>query len=242
MGVYRLSKKRIEFPDPTLAEENGLLAFGGDLSEERLLLAYSNGIFPWYSPGEAILWWCPHQRFVIIPEEIHVSRSMRKWMNQEVKSGHYQVYINRNFKETMHQCRQLREEEGTWISDEMEEAYNRLHDIGYACSVEVYRTEQKTQKENTSKMQEEMTEVLVGGLYGVSIGKCFFGESMFSKEKNVSKLALIALAQVLREAGFLLIDCQFHTDHLESMGGKYMEWEEFDRLLEEGIPGGRGRK
>lgn len=249
MGFYRLSEEWIGFPDPTLAEDDGLLAIGGDLSIERLLLAYSNGIFPWYNPGEEILWWCPKRRFVIIPGQVHVSASMRKWMKREVQSGHYQVYINRDFKETIHQCRLLREEkEGTWITDEMEAAYCRLHERGYACSVEVYRVEETdaaetadTEDTETKKMQTKQMETLVGGLYGVSIGKCFFGESMFSKEKNVSKLALIALSQVLKENAFLFIDCQFHTDHLESMGGRYIEWDEFDRLLQEGIQGSRGR-
>ena len=201
MPVYRLSKKEISFPDPVLAEENGLLAVGGDLSTERLLLAYLYGIFPWYEPGDEILWWCPKERFLIFPGEIHVSRSMKKYMNKHDSK----ICLNRDFRDTMHRCRMKREqEEGTWITDEMEEAYYRMNQNGWAV------------------------------LYGVSIGKCFFGESMFSERENGSKVALIALAKILEENGYLFIDCQFHTEHLESMGGRYVPWEEYNQMLEEG--------
>lgn len=213
MGVYRLSKE-ICFPDPTLADENGLLAVGGDLSPERLILAYLYGIFPWYNPGEEILWWCPKERFLIFPEEIHVSRSMKKFMRKQELS----ITVNENFRGTMHRCRMQREErEGTWISDEMEEAYEELCRRGYALSIEV-----------------RSGGARIGGLYGVSIGKCFFGESMYSQGENGSKVALIALAGLLERNGYRFIDCQFHTDHLESMGGRYVSWEEFDRMLAEG--------
>ena len=214
MPVFQLSKEEIAFPNPTLARDDGLLAVGGDLSVERLLLAYAHGIFPWYNPGEEILWWCPKERFVIFPEEIHVSRSMRKYM----KKHELNVVLNRDFADTMHRCRIKREfDEGTWISDEMEEAYHRLHQKGFAVSVEVLED-----------------GVLAGGFYGVSIGKCFFGESMFSEKENGSKTALIAFARLLEQNGFLFIDCQFHTEHLESMGGRYISWEEYDRMLAEG--------
>lgn len=214
MPVYRLNPNEISFPDPTLACENGLLAVGGDLCVERLLLAYTHGIFPWYEPGEEILWWCPRRRFVIIPEEIHVSRSMSKYFRKHV----YTFQANRDFADTMHRCRTKREfAEGTWITDEMEEAYGRLNREGYALSLEAF-------EEN----------VLAGGLYGVIIGRCFFGESMFSERENGSKAALIALARMLRQNGFLMIDCQFHTPHLESMGGKYISFDEYDRILREG--------
>lgn len=214
MPVFQLSKEEIAFPNPTLARDDGLLAVGGDLSVERLLLAYTHGIFPWYNPGEEILWWCPKERFVIFPKEIHVSHSMRKYM----KRHELNVVLNRDFADTMHRCRIKREfEEGTWISDEMEEAYHRLHQKGFAVSVEVLED-----------------GVLAGGFYGVSIGKCFFGESMFSEKENGSKTALIAFAQLLEQNGFLFIDCQFHTEHLASMGGRYISWEEYDHMLEEG--------
>lgn len=218
MPVFRLNKKEISFPHPCYACDDGLLAIGGDLSVERLLLAYSHGIFPWYSPGEEILWWCPKERFVIFPKEIHISHSMKKYM----KKHDIRIILNRDFSDTMHRCRMKREfDEGTWISDEMEEAYHNLYEAGYAMSVEVTEDGE-----------------LAGGFYGVIIGACFFGESMFSEKENGSKAALIVFARLLEQKGFLFIDCQFHTEHLESMGGRYISWEEYDRMLEEGT--GRG--
>ena len=218
MPVFRLTEDEISFPGPTLAEPGGLLAVGGDLSVERLLLAYTHGIFPWYDPGEEILWWCPKERFVIFPGEIHVSHSMRKYM----KKHDIRVQLNRDFANTMHRCRVKREfAEGTWISDEMEEAYLNLHKAGYAASVEAYED-----------------GVLAGGLYGVTVGRCFFGESMFSEKENGSKLALIAFARFLEQHEYLFIDCQFRTEHLESMGGRFISWEEYDRLLAEGTRNG----
>lgn len=215
MPVFRLQKHEIYFPNPTLACDDGLLAVGGDLCVERLLLAYTHGIFPWYNPGDEILWWCPHERFVIFPKEIHISRSMKKY----IKKHTFTVKVNRDFADTMHRCRAKREfAEGTWISDEMEEAYFALHQAGYAMSVEVFEEER-----------------LAGGLYGVVIGKCFFGESMFSEQENGSKIALTALAKMLDKEGFLLIDCQFHTEHLERMGGRYLSWEEYDGILKKGM-------
>ncbi len=211
MPVFELSENEISFPHPTLARPDGLLAVGGDLSVDRLLLAYTHGIFPWYNPGDEILWWCPRERFVIFPGEIHVSHSMRKYM----KKHDLKLQLNRDFADTMHRCRMKREfEEGTWISDEMEEAYLCLHRAGYAVSVEVFEDGE-----------------LAGGFYGVCVGKCFFGESMFSERENGSKTALIIFAGLLEQQGFLFIDCQFHTEHLESMGGRYITWEEYDRLL-----------
>ena len=214
MPVYRLNKGEITFPNPMYARRDGLLAVGGDLSVERLLLAYTHGIFPWYDPGEEILWWCPRERFVIFPEEIHISHSMRKYW----KKHKLRLVLNRDFADTMHRCRMKREfKEGTWISDEMEAAYCRLFQAGYAVSVEVSEDGE-----------------LAGGLYGVSIGRCFFGESMFSERENGSKAALIAFARLLQRSRFLFMDCQFYTEHLESMGGRYISWEEYDRMLEEG--------
>ncbi len=214
MPVYRLDPKEISFPNPVSARSDGLLAVGGDLCVERLLLAYTHGIFPWYTPGEEILWWCPKERFVIFPNEIHISHSMRKYLKKHAMK----IVLNRDFADTMHRCRIKREyNEGTWISDEMEEAYFRLYQAGYAVAVEVYED-----------------GVLAGGLYGVSIGRCFFGESMFSEKENGSKAALIGLARILEQNTFLMIDCQFHTEHLERMGGRYITWKEYNRLLKEG--------
>ena len=214
MPVYRLSKEII-FPNPDLAEEDGLLAVGGDLKFERLILAYCNGIFPWYSDGEPILWWCPKPRFIIKPNEVNVSKSMKRVFNK----GKFTVTFDKDFKAVIQNCKELREnKEGTWITDEMMDAYINLHKRGFASSVEVYNNEK-----------------LVGGLYGVKIGKCFFGESMFSIESNASKVALISMCKKLEEEGFIFLDCQMHTTHLESMGGRFIDWEEFKLMLKEGI-------
>lgn len=211
MAVYLLDED-IWFPPPAGAEEDGLLAVGGDLSAQRLLLAYSNGIFPWFNEDTEILWWCPKKRFVIFPKEIQISRSMKKFM----KKTNLTVTMNRDFDGVIESYRKLREEnEGTWITDGMEHAYKALHELGYAASVEVYDGEH-----------------LVGGLYGVVIGRCFFGESMFSLVPNASKLALICLAKRLQELGFYFIDCQFHTEHLERMGGRYISYEEYMQYME----------
>ena len=216
MPVYRLKEHEISFPNPVLAREDGLLAVGGDLSVERLLLAYCNGIFPWYNPEEEIMWWCPKERFLIYPEKVHVSHSMRKYL----KKHRLEIRLNRDFQDTMHRCRMIREQEGTWIGDDMEEAYLRLHKSGYAVSVEAYED-----------------GVLSGGLYGVTIGKCFFGESMFSELENGSKAALIGLSNLLRKKSFFFIDCQFRTEHLESMGGTYVSWEDYSRMPQKGTEG-----
>ena len=214
MPVYKLEEDNIWFPDPSLAEENGLLAAGGDLSPERLLLAYSHGIFPWYNEGEPILWWCPKERFIIRPGEVHISRSMKKYM----KKHRLELRLNEDFAATMHRCRMKRESrEGTWITDDMEKAYKRLHDLGYALSAEAYTDGERA-----------------GGLYGVCLGHCFFGESMYSDLENGSKLALIGLDRVLHAHGFRMIDCQFPTDHLESMGGVRISYEEYMELVNQG--------
>ncbi|MCR5331327.1 MAG: leucyl/phenylalanyl-tRNA--protein transferase [Lachnospiraceae bacterium] len=211
MAVYKLEEGKIYFPKPELAEPDGLLAVGGDLSVDRLLLAYSNGIFPWYNADQPILWWCPHERYIIRPENIHISHSMRKFMRK-----HDITYtLDRDFADTMHRCRLKREfTGGTWITDDMEKAYFELHRAGYACSVEGY-----------------IDGELAGGLYGVNIGRCFFGESMYSELVNGSKIALIAFAGILQRLGYVMIDCQFHTDHLESMGGEAISYEQYKELL-----------
>jgi leucyl/phenylalanyl-tRNA--protein transferase len=215
MAVYGLEEGKIYFPKPELAEPDGLLAVGGDLSVERLLLAYSNGIFPWYDSDQPILWWCPHERYIIRPENIHISHSMRKFMRKHDVT----FTLDRDFADTMHRCRIKREfTVGTWITDDMEKAYLELHRAGYATSVEGY-----------------IDGELAGGLYGVNIGKCFFGESMFSEMENGSKTALIALAGVLQKLGYLMIDCQFETEHLKSMGGEAISYADYKTILDEGI-------
>lgn len=215
MPVYKLDENEISFPEPTLADENGLLAVGGDLSVDRLILAYSNGIFPWYDKEQPILWWCPKKRFIIEPQGIHVSHSMKKYMRKHEIS----FMLNRDFADTMHRCRIKREfAEGTWITDEMEKAYYALWEEELALSLEAY-----------------VDGKLAGGLYGVCLGRCFFGESMYSEMENGSKLALIMLAGLLEKHGVLMIDCQFYTEHLESMGGKEISWEEYRTLLDKGL-------
>lgn len=211
--VYQLTDK-LSFPDPHYGDPDGLLAVGGDLSIDRLLLAYSNGIFPWYAFREGMIqWWCPMERFVIFPDEIHISHSMRTLINK----GIYHLTVNQAFREVIHACGESRMDmEGAWLGHEMMDAYTRLHEQGFAASIEVWEEER-----------------LVGGLYGVTIGNCFFGESMFSLVPSASKLALIHLAQFFQKHGGTLIDCQFETPHLKSMGGRFISYEEYMELLQE---------
>lgn len=212
MPIYRLSND-LAFPDTSLSEEDGLLAIDGDLSPERLLLAYSSGIFPWFSDEDPILWWSPDPRFIVYPKDIKVSHSMKKIL----KKNTYRISFNTCFREVISNCSNMRKKTGTWITAEMVEAYCKLHELGFAHSIETWYGED-----------------LVGGLYGVSIGKCFFGESMFSNMDNASKVAFIRLSEVLQEKAFILIDCQVHTKHLESLGGIYISRDEFLVLLEKG--------
>lgn len=214
MTVYMLNED-IVFPAPELADEDGLLAVGGDLSVDRLILAYVNGIFPWYGEEDDILWWCPKKRFIIKPEKIKISKSMKKVL----RNGGFQVKFDEDFPAVISNCKELREnKDGTWINNDMKEAYINLFNHGFASSVETYKDGE-----------------LVGGLYGVKIGKCFFGESMFSKVSNASKVALITLAKKLEEEGFQFIDCQMYTSHLESMGGEFVEWNIFKEMIKKGI-------
>lgn len=209
------SSDTIGFPDPRLGDEDGLFAVGGDLSIDRLLLAYSNGIFPWYSFRDQpeILWYCPMRRFVIFPDEIHISHSMRTLMNKE----RYVVSINKDFEKVIRGCSKLRiHEDGAWLGEDMIQAYIALHEQNLAASVEVWDKE---------------THQLVGGLYGVTIGTVFIGESMFSLVPSASKLALIFLACFMQEHGGKLIDCQFETPHLKSMGGRYISYDEYMRII-----------
>lgn len=205
------------FPPVHLAlqEPNGLLAFGGDLQPERLLLAYSKGIFPWFSEGEPILWWSPAPRMVLFPKEIKISRSLRK----RLKKDELRVTFNRQFAQVIHLCAELRQNrEGTWISSEMKKAYTDLHHQGKAHSVEVWQENE-----------------LVGGLYGLALGKVFFGESMFSRVSDASKVALVALARRLEALEFDLIDCQVYSPHLASLGAREIGREEFLGFLKQGV-------
>lgn len=208
--VFELDDEEIGFPDPRLGEEDGWFAVGGDLSVDRLLLAYSNGIFPFFAyKCEQICWYCPMDRYVILPEEIHVSHSMRNFMN----NTNWEVTINKDFEQTIRGCSKADGRDKhrmAWLGEDMIQAYMELNRQGFAKSVEVWDEDR-----------------LVGGLYGVTLGRCFFGESMFSLEKNASKLALITLAQVFGEAGGVMIDCQFETSHLKSMGGRHISYDEY---------------
>ena len=217
--VYQLDDN-LWFPDPHYGDPDGCIAVGGDLSVDRLLLAYSNGIFPWYAFRSNVpAWYCPLERFVIFPDEIHVSHSMRTLMNK----GHYRISINEDFEGVIRNCGQLRiDEEGAWLGPNMMEAYTELHRQGFAASVEVW---EKNGNDN------ENCERLVGGLYGVNIGRAFFGESMFSLVPSASKLALIHLARTMQQLGGSIIDCQFETAHLQSMGGRYISYDEYMTLI-----------
>lgn len=213
MPIYWLSDHHYEFPPQHLAEPEGVLAVGGDLTPERLLKAYSIGIFPWYNPGEPILWWCPDPRFVLFPDKLKVSKSMRPYFNQKK----YKVTFDQHFESIMRACGAQKRpgQKGTWITSEMLEGYTRLHQLGYAHSVEVWEEEN-----------------LVGGLYGLSLGKVFFGESMFTKATNASKFGFITLVRELQKRNFWLIDCQQETKHLSSLGAESISRESFLDTLE----------
>ncbi len=215
--IFRLSEE-LFFPPPYLAREDGLLAFGGDLSVERLLLAYEQGIFPWYTEEDPILWWSPDPRLVLVPKEFHTSKRLARIIRQ----GVFSVTFDTDFEKVITACSSPRsgQDVGTWIVPEMIEAYIRLHEEGYAHSVECWQ-------------QGE----LVGGLYGVSLGKIFFGESMFSKVSNSSKVAFAHLAQLLRKWDFSAIDCQVKTGHLKSLGAKEIPGFRFTNLLDKNSDG-----
>ncbi|MBP7272431.1 MAG: leucyl/phenylalanyl-tRNA--protein transferase [Saprospiraceae bacterium] len=209
--LFRLDES-ITFPHPSLANTDGLLAIGGDLSPERLLLAYQWGIFPWFNEGEQILWWCPQPRFMLIPEKVKVAKSMRAYFNQ----NKYTVTFDTSFAAVMEGCRnQPRSgQQGTWVTDDIIHAYTQLHRLGVAHSVEVWHN-------NT----------LAGGLYGVSLGKIFFGESMFAREPNASKFGFITLCRWLAAHEFWCIDCQIHSEHLATLGAAYISSSLFMDLI-----------
>ena len=223
MAVYRLDDE-LWFPNPYKGEDNGLVAIGGDLSTNRLLLAYSNGFFPWFSfhYRKEPRWYCPLDRYVIFPQEIHISHSMKQLIRQQK----YIVTINEDFGGVIRGCSTVDgriQEYGAWLGPQIIKAYTELHRLGYAASVEVW--------EPQNDFPEEQGKKLVGGLYGVTIRNAFFGESMFSLVPSASKLALIHLAQTLASSGGLFIDCQFETPHLRTMGGKHISYEKYMEIL-----------
>ena len=211
MPLHALSKA-LWFPPVEEAMPDGLLAIGGDLSSDRLVLAYRSGIFPWYD-GDVPLWWCPDPRFVLFPNELRVSKSMQ----QLFKKNAFEFKLNTAFEQVIHHCKQTKRsgQQGTWITSEVEQAYIYLHKSGIAHSAEVWKN-----------------GVLAGGLYGIKMGNIFFGESMFSHQNNASKYAFIQLVQRLQQEGIVLIDCQVYTAHLESLGAKMIPRKMFIEILD----------
>jgi len=207
MPIFQLTDE-IVFPAVELSEPEGLLALGGDLSADRLLLAYRSGIFPWYSEDQPILWWSPDPRFVLFPDQLKISASMRRVL----KSDRFRISFDKDFRSVISRCRitKRKEQDDTWITEEMLEAYCALHTAGYAHSVEVWDEDN-----------------LVGGLYGISLGKAFFGESMFAEISNASKAGFITLVQRLKLLDFDLIDCQVPTEHLRSLGAGEIQRDDF---------------
>ena len=220
MPVFRLTEE-VAFPPVELAEPDGLLAVGGDLRNERVLAAYRLGIFPWYSEGSPILWWSPDPRLILLPEELRVSRSLERLVRKET----FQVTFDTAFHDVISSCAEVHHNDdgGTWITDEMIDAYTDLHRRGYAHSVETWQDGE-----------------LVGGLYGLAIGGAFFGESMFNRRANASKVAFVQLVRKLAADGCSLIDCQITTGHLLSFGAREVPRKEFLSLLGEAV--GRGRR
>lgn len=208
-----LDPSELGFPqlEDALHDPNGLLAAGGDLSPERLLLAYRSGIFPWYEEGQPILWWSPDPRCVLFPVDIRISRSLRK----KLQSNRFEVRLNTSFDDVLHHCAMPRRDSaGTWITGEMQRAYERLHQLGYAHSIEVFEDDE-----------------MVGGLYGVSTGRMFFGESMFHEVTDASKIALAHLCRLMIRLECPLIDCQVENDHLLSLGATALSRAEFHRYV-----------
>ena len=214
MNVSWLPRNENIFPHPNLADKHGVLAVGGDLSSTRLITAYLFGIFPWFSEQEPIIWWSTNPRMVLIPKKVKVSKSMRAFISK----NKYRVSYNQQFEAVIDQCATVKrvDQDGTWINQLMLKAYKQLHLEGKAISIEVWEGEE-----------------LIGGLYGLALGKIFFGESMFSMKSNASKFGLILLAKKLETLGFLLIDCQQDTPHMRSMGAELMERKEFLTQLRE---------
>ena len=203
---------KLYFPHAEMSDEEGLLAIGGDLSTERLLLAYRSGIFPWYNEDQPIIWWCPDPRFVLFPKELVVSKTM----NKILKQNKFQFTTNTVFTQVIQNCKTVsrKDQDGTWITPAIQQAYTQLHQRGYATSAEAW-----------------INGELVGGLYGVRLGNIFFGESMFSKVSNASKFAFINYVKQLQSEGVVLIDCQVYTAHLESLGAVMIDRKEFLRIV-----------
>jgi len=212
MPLFALDEEELIFPPVHLAEPDGLLAIGGDLRPERLLLSYRSGIFPWYSE-EHILWWCPDPRFVLFPDDLKINKTTRTQLSE----NEFEFTINKVFPAVIRNCKKIERpgQQGTWITDEVEKAYTTMHELRYAHSAEAWKNGE-----------------LVGGLYGIKMGKVFFGESMFSKQSNASRYAFTKYVEILKDEGIRLIDCQVHTDYLESMGAKMIERKEFIDLLQ----------
>lgn len=211
MPIFQLTDKLL-FPPPQLAEEDGLLAIGGDLSSERLLEAYSKGIFPWYVESSPILWWSPDPRLVLFPEELQIPRSLK----QVIKKDFFKITTDKAFEDVINNCAHIQRKgsHGTWLTKDMILAYIKLHHLGYAHSVESWHEGE-----------------LVGGLYGVALGGVFFGESMFTKMSNASKVAFVKTVQRLKSQGYIIIDCQVVTKHLMNMGARTIPRSQFLRIL-----------
>ncbi len=214
--IPEISKFSYNFPNPRLSSDEGLIAWGGDLNPDRILSAYVRGIFPWYNENDPILWWSPNPRLVLYPKDIKISKSLKRSMKK------FEVKIDRDFEGVMKKCREVRldNDEGTWILEDVIEAYVKIYKRGFAKSFEVY-----------------FEGELVGGLYGIDLGKIFCGESMFQTKSDASKTALVYLAQYCLENGYELIDCQVPSNHLKSMGAVEMSRDEFLDILEESLKG-----
>lgn len=209
--MYFLSKE-LFFPPVSEANSDGILAIGGDLSPERLLLAYKSGIFPWFEQGEPVFWWSPNPRMVLFLDELVVSKSMRNILNRNI----FTVTLNQNFREVISNCQQVKRDgqNGTWITNDMIEAYCKLNELGIAKSVEVWQNDE-----------------LVGGLYGIDLGHVFCGESMFSKVSNASKVAFIALVNQLKKENYKVLDCQVYNEHLETLGCREIDRTDFMEII-----------
>lgn len=209
--MYFLTKE-LFFPPVDEASYDGILAVGGDLSIDRLLLAYNNGIFPWFDADDPILWWSPSERMVVDPNNYKVSKSLRNTINRNI----FEVTFNKDFKSVIENCQQIdrKGQDGTWISSDIIESYTKLHELGKAKSVEVWQNNE-----------------LVGGLYGIDLGHVFCGESMFSKVPNASKVAFVKLIEYLKDNNYKLLDCQVHNDHLEKLGAFEISRESFMKIL-----------
>lgn len=215
LNIFPLEKNSYTFPNPLYANDEGLLAFGGDLNPNRIMVAYANGIFPWYNENDPILWWSPNPRYVLEFDDFKISKTLQKTINKNL----FDIRFDTNFRQVMIECKNIRkDEEGTWIQNEIIDAYCKIFDMGFAHSFEAYYKGE-----------------LVGGGYGVSIGNIFCGESMFTKKSDASKVALYYLIQRLKNSGFRFIDCQVPTPHLISLGAKAIRRKEFLQFVKESI-------